>query len=651
MPGPEVGVTPARGGDATAPISPWNRRDFLLCLGSLVAFCAAAGAVGCGGSAGSSPGDVTGDVTGVQSSLEVPVTWPIAAVVYTTAERQIFPLELDAGTAPVLPRDVQDYARYGYSSWREGPGTTYPGDPSSNPNPKPNPDNPAHDLRTDLVPAYAGTNAARFLHFFTMSDIHLTDKESPAQGLYIGWTTLFCPPLPGCFNITYWSPVIIGTVHVLDAAVQTVNALHRRLPFDFGMSMGDDCNLCQHNELRWFIDTLDGKVIIPSSGAHVGSATVDYQKPFRAQGLHAEIPWYQVIGNHDQFWLAQGYETAKSVAAHVGSDVIDLNPANPGQASLTGAYMGVVDGSTPDGTVIGYGLDTQISQPTVAPDPNRRTLESHGTAADGTVTVTSTTLNYMTEFFDTTTLPVGHGFTQANLEADVAYYTFRPKASLPITVIVLNDCPQVSNARSYAAGSLDATQYLWLQQQLAEGQASDRLMIIASHVPLIPQNSITDPTATIPTYTDWDPTSFVTARQVQALIWDHPNCFLWLAGHRHLNVITPQVPPPGQYLSPGFWEVETSSLRDHPQGFRAIEIRRNSDNTLSILVTTVNPAVVPGTPAGMSRDLSIGIARTIGLYPFTGPGSTASQAYNAELVAPLTPRMQAIVANLGVPLV
>jgi hypothetical protein len=45
----------------------------------------------------------------------------------------------------------------------------------------------------DLMPAgYTGaTNTARLLSFFSMSDIHITDKESPAQAPYIGWSAPF----------------------------------------------------------------------------------------------------------------------------------------------------------------------------------------------------------------------------------------------------------------------------------------------------------------------------------------------------------------------------------------------------------------------------------------------------------------------------
>jgi len=54
----------------------------------------------------------------------------------------------------------------------------------------------------------------------------------------------------------------------------------------------------------------------------------------------------------------------------------------------------------------------------------------------------------------------------------------------------------------------------------------------------------------------------------------------------------------------GFWEVENSSLRDFPQQFRTFKIVRNDNNTVSIFVTDVDPAVQedpaaqPGSPRG-----------------------------------------------------
>lgn len=44
-----------------------------------------------------------------------------------------------------------------------------------------------------------------------------------------------------------YSPVMLYTTHALDAAIQTINALHKIAPFDFGISLGDVCNSTQLN--------------------------------------------------------------------------------------------------------------------------------------------------------------------------------------------------------------------------------------------------------------------------------------------------------------------------------------------------------------------------------------------------------------------
>ena len=74
-------------------------------------------------------------------------------------------------------------------------------------------------------------------------------------------------------NSSCYSGIILYTTHVLDAAVQTINALHKVTPFDFGIALGDACDNTQYNELRWYIDVIDGKMITPSSGAHKGAGT------------------------------------------------------------------------------------------------------------------------------------------------------------------------------------------------------------------------------------------------------------------------------------------------------------------------------------------------------------------------------------------
>ncbi len=557
-----------------------------------------------------------------------PVEWPIATEVFTTAEQQILPIAVSTDTPQINPADVSLYEKYGYSAWQVGAALPY-------------------EKRTELAPGYTdASNVARLLSFFAITDIHITDKESPAQPIYPGWAALFGPGSSG-LAVGSYSPIILSTTHVLDAAIQTANALHKKTPFDFGISLGDDTNNTQYNELRWFIDVLDGKVITPSSGAHVGAYTIDYQKPFKAAGLDVTIPWYQVIGNHDQRWSGIMAENTKTLAAHVGNTVINigtvaggnLNLLDPNFINTTGDYMGVVDGSTPLGNVIGAGPTANFRvPPTVIADSNRHSL----------ATSESSSKNWMSEFVTTTSNPVGHGFAQTNLDNDFACYTFEPKSDMPIKVIALDDTCKGTDPSAtvmyYGNGCLDQTRLDWLTSELQKGQDEGKLMIIAAHIPIKPQANLT---VTTSTYTFYDHNFEDT---LLATLHSYPNLILWIAGHRHLNTVTAQpASDPVNHPEQSFWEVETASLRDFPQEFRTFDIRRNSDNTISIMITDVDPAVTAGSPAAKSRGYAIGAARIFGATPAI-LADTTSHAYNAELVKQLSSDMQTKIATYGSPI-
>ena len=546
-----------------------------------------------------------------------------AGVEIGTRQRTLVPVELPE-YSPIAPSNVAAYVDHGYAQWQWEAGTN-------------------GGVRLDLMPAdyVMATRRTRLLSFFSISDIHITDKESPAQVPYVGWSAAFGSKGPGGLNPSAFSPAMCATTHLLDATVRTINELHRLSPFHFGMALGDFCNSGQYNELRWFIDVLDGKAIEPSSGAHLGADTIDYQKPFQAAGLDRSIPWYAAIGNHDQFWMGVGYPTEKVRQALVGSNVLEiyhsptLGPLAPSASEGQGTYVGVVDGTTPYGEVIYWGgTNGYAARPCVAPDPNRHII---------TGDITSPT-NFIGEFFTTTSAPLGHGFSRDGAGSTAACYTFEPLTNVPIRVIVLDDTCKADQTGQYAtfygAGWVDAARYAWLTNELQKGQDEDRLMILAAHIPACPQEDLTVTNKTVGKqfYDAAVETNLV------ATLHRYPNLLMMIAGHRHLNVVTPFPSPDPAHPEFGFWEVETPSLRDFPFQFRSWEIFLNSDTNISVVTTDVDPETTPDSPADKAVSLGLGAMRVYSSIELT---NTCSHAYNAELVKQLTPAMQAKLAGCG----
>jgi hypothetical protein len=102
----------------------------------------------------------------------------------------------------------------------------------------------------------------------------------------------------------------------------------------------------------------------------------------------------------------------------------------------------------------------------------------------------------------------------------------------------------------------------------------------------------------------------VTLPDLIAKLQNTPNLLMWMSGHRHINTVkalpaytdatrTTLIP------EKSFWQVETSSLQHFPQQLRTFEIYLNSDDTVSIVTTNVDPAVADGTPAAKSRKNAI----------------------------------------------
>lgn len=587
---------------------------------------------------------------------KAPEGYPIAEDVYTTVDRTIAFPAITPGLQQHELDQVERYGQYGYGNWQLGNPLSL--DPRADPS------------TFGIMPAGYDPSAvirkARLLNFFAMTDIHLTDKESPAQLIYLQQAFYPTPiPIPGSTNPNYpwgmvtsvYSPVMLYTPHVLDAAVQTVNALHKQpgKAFDFGITIGDVANSTQYNELRWFIDVMDGQVITPSSGAHVGAESIDYQKPFKAVGLDKSIPWYQTMGNHDHFFIGSFPVNAALRQSFISDTVLAtgdvlLNPLNINDPRF---YMGVLDGSTPFGNIIKAGHVVDFNNPPkVVADPDRRSLLR---------------TEFMSEFSKTTTNPQGHGFNLVDPEREKGFacYSFVPKSDIPIKVIVLDNTQREDDGdpNIHGHGFLDPARWAWLKKELADGDAADQLMIISAHIPIGVQPLGSN-------FEWWDNSNnklgtqnAVNFKGLMTELYSHPNLILWIAGHLHQNTVNAfHGPTPEQ----SFWQVQTSSLRDYPQQFRTFDIAVNSDYNISINAINVDPAVLDGTPAAISRKYAVAaqqICQTAAIYqnsamridpdtqiatniPDTSIKPMPTGSYNATLYKQLTPKMKARLQSL-----
>jgi len=553
-------------------------------------------------------------IFGLLGSLLLPGYKPVTKEpdkikVHTTLERTILTIPVTSKDS-IYPYEIGKYEKYGYGRWKYGPGLI-------------------PETRIDLMPAGYGKaqvrNAALLLTFFAMTDVHITDEESPAQAILFGYR--------GGASSAY-SPVMMYTTHVLNAAVIAVNGLQKRKPFDFGIFLGDVANCTQYNEERWFIDVLDGKKVDPDSGSKddpVPGPGNDYQDEFQAAGLDTSIPWYEALGNHDHFWLGTNpvYGSARDLRpVFTGREVLSMGNifTDPKGFKHRDFYMGYLNGATVYGDVTAVGKVSAFKTPPEVPsaDPNRRSLTRN---------------EWIAQFFHSTSGPVGHGFIPEDTISGFACYAFEPKKDLPLKVIVLDDTQSEKDAdvHGYGHGTLDKKRYEWLVNELDKGQKEGKLMIIAAHIPIG-----VEPAGS---YIGWWSEAFIKEADLIAKLHTYPNLLMWIAGHRHYNAVTPFVSPDPLHPELGFWQVETSSLRDFPQQFRTFGIYRNIDNTVSMRVTEVDPAVEYDSLAGVSRSYSIAAQQIFKNKLVPVPTGSC----NAELVKQLSPEMMQKLLNTAKP--
>jgi len=401
----------------------------------------------------------------------------------------------------------------------------------------------------DSIPP--GTGGVHWLRIAQISDTQIVDEESPNRAVRFAALTE-----------SAWRPQEAYGLQTLDATLRVLNDRNAvkngvDYPIDFVVVTGDLTDGSQHNELRWFIDTMDGQWVLPDSGDTDGElrdgAPEDNPKlGFKAEGLDPGIPWYTVFGNHDSLsfgvfnvdrsaadpeeWVSP---LLRPVAALLGLHRIDptLNALEPTSRYSPAIIRGSEEQIDPDTLQLLLG---QLQAGRIVQDVRRHFTDR---------------LAFIAEHFDTTTLPEGHGFSAGNLGTGLTRYSVKPKEGVPVRLIVMDTvAPDPPYGLPAHYGVMTREQFQsFVKPEVEDALANGEFVLLASHHPS----------------EDFDlpyPAPHLRAKEWRDYVASQPNVVAHLCGHTHKNFVTLV---DGEYP---YYEIQTGSIIDYPQEGRILDV-------------------------------------------------------------------------------
>lgn len=535
--------------------------------------------------------------------------------------------------------------------------------------------------------ASASLPATPLLRFAQLSDTHLTDDEA-SPVINGNWLEAVLEPAIGNNSASRLQEEY--TDEVLNAMELTVNTCDAQDDIAFMVATGDLTDNMTLNELRRYIDNLDGVAFGDTAyEANCGYTTRDSNgKPkLGAAPCTAEM--------QDAFVVPTGklVPDAQSSAPDPDDPTYQLTAtrsarqiAEEAASSAAGLSHWIAPGLPP---VLRCDADIDGCANHRLAVPHYAVFGNHDGSVRGTVTMQQafqagpaavgryfleSQREFINEWFYTRALPgpVGHGFAHAGARLDDAddrndgWYAFDAGAGA-VRVVVLNTIydgvegethrdgqtgsdtgglvagNEVTNPIGLEMGAMNAKQFAWLEAELAA--ASKPVLVFSHH----PDRSFSERRL------GFAADRGKTADQLDNLLGKYGNVVAHIAGHTHENIVRACKPGPGgcpignpssamqPNVAHGFWRVETASLIDYPQEGRIVELfdLANGASTVAgryaIRLTMLSPD--PNDPiSNLSHELSKAEA-TCTTSSITG-GPASSGPYNQD-------RLEELLDNAG----
>lgn len=474
--------------------------------------------------------------------------------------------------------------------------------------------------RTELAKRRAHRPTTPLATIGQLSDLHITDSQSPARMEYVH------SRIGNAYR-----PHECLTPFNINAAVKRLNKYNygpiggRKL--DCVIMTGDGTDNHETIELEWMMKLLSGGSFLANTGSPTkwegvetsgnpyywqiqdkladlykinGFPTIDgffdtlLKTPVKCPGLKTR--WYSVLGNHDTCFIGTFPSDIPMDDFYMGDQKI-LDATIDDVLGKKYKDLDMNKNPLPEIMAQKRSLFTKVT-----PDPKRKPFTRKEFAE----------MHHRPEYKGAG--PVGHGLPKNGLN----FYTF------PITDDILGITLDTNHPVGSAIGWLGGRQAEWMEQQiqavssqyydklgrLVKTGNKDKLVVVFSHHASwtilgtgVPQKD--DPHDSLVSYS---------GAGIANILNRYPNVISWVNGHTHSCRI---IPHPHKDARRSFWEINTPSFTDWPHMGRIIEIVDNNDSTLS-LYTTLFESGVPQDPKKCTnmQDKLASLCRQIAMNDF-----------------------------------